>query len=670
MAQAEVGLGNQATLTKIDKLRELNVGAEIPLPQLVAVGDQSSGKSSVLESITGFSFPRAAGLCTRYATQITCRRAAERSITISIISRPHADLATRFRLRQFMHKLPDMNNEKLIEIFDKASVAMGIQMSKTDATDGRSAFSQDILKIEISGPDQDHLTVIDVPGIFRVATPGLTTETDIVLVENMVKSYINDRRTIILAIVPSNVDIATQEILKLADKADPAGDRTMCVLTKPDLANEEASKDVIRDLVLGNSSNLKLGYHVVKNRGADDHDSTLTDCLVAESAFFMESAWTPIIDRCGNTSLKHRLRRLLMNISKQEMPHVKTDIEHNLQACKGKLEAMGPAREGDQAQRLFLTKLASTFQDVTMAALNGYYAGHKLFKTDPDLKLITRMMKLNEDFSNAFKDRGHKLSFGSGWVVDDNEDEDFGEEVFASSRGPELGTFGGNILATAFVEQTEKWEPLVLSHTSKAIVLVHDYIFQLLARLCPEEQVREQLWGGHLMDKLCDAYRNAMNHAHFLLGIERGGRPTTFNHYFSATLQRKRGDRLVKALEGKVKGFLSNNEKCVALSDVKNYAQNKNNASHVCEDILDTLTSYYKVSRKRFVDVICQQVVFHFLLEGEQSPLKVMGPELVMCLSLDELEIIAGEDSESQRQRKALVERKERLETALKVLRT
>ncbi|KAK8133472.1 hypothetical protein PG984_005484 [Apiospora sp. TS-2023a] len=244
------------------------------------------------------------------------------------------------------------------------------------------------------------------------------------------------------------------------------------------------------------------------------------------------------------------------------------------------------------------------------------------------------------------------------------------EEVFASSRGPELGTFGGNVLATAFVEQTEKWEPLVLSHTSKAIVLVHDYIFQLLARLCPEEQVREQLWGGHLMDKLCDAYRNAMDHAHFLLGIERGGRPTTFNHYFNATLQRKRGDRLVKALEGKVKGFLSNNEKCVALSDVKNYAQNKNNASQVCEDILDTLTSYYKVSRKRFVDVICQQVVFHFLLEGEQSPLKVMGPELVMGLSLDELETIVGEDSESQRQRKALVERKERLETALKVLRT
>lgn len=76
-------LGSKATLTKIDKLRELNVGSIIPLPQLVVVGDQSSGKSSVLESLTGFSFPRAAGLCTRYATQITCCHDPVKGVNIS-----------------------------------------------------------------------------------------------------------------------------------------------------------------------------------------------------------------------------------------------------------------------------------------------------------------------------------------------------------------------------------------------------------------------------------------------------------------------------------------------------------------------------------------------------------------------------------------------------------
>ncbi|KAK8038601.1 interferon-induced GTP-binding protein Mx2 [Apiospora rasikravindrae] len=605
-----------------------------------------------------------------------------------------------------------MNDKELIKVFEEANVAMGIRMSKSDTNDGRSAFSQDILKIEICGPNQEHLTVIDVPGIFRVATPGLTTENDIVLVENMVKSYMNDRRTIILAIVPCNVDLATQEILKLAETADPTGARTMGVLTKPDLATEEASKDTIRDLVLGKGSNLKLGYHVVKNRGADDHSSTLSQRFASEEAFFIDHTWSAIKDHCGITLLKLRLRGLLMNISKQEIPHVKTDIEHRLQACKGKLDAMGPARADEQSQRQYLGKLATRFQEVTGAALNGYYASDKLFKTDPGLKLVTKMMKLNEDFSNLFKERGHKLGFGPKWSDDEAEEGSFAtktgslpfevplakypelldilqeddyecpsssetpimgqiEDVYASSRGPELGTFGGAVLATVFEEQTEKWEPLVLSHTSRAIVVVHDYIFELLAKLCPEDQVREQLWDAILMDRLCDTYRRAMAHAHWLLGIERGGRPTTFNHYFNATLQRKRGERMVEALEEltvELRGY--EDRRYVDVESIKSHAQSKDNAHQVCEDILDTLMSYYKISRKRFVDVICQQVILYFLLEGEVSPLKVMGSDMVMSLTEDQLELIAGEDVDTKQQRMALERQKESLVTALRVLRT
>lgn len=159
-----------------------------------------------------------------------------------------------------------------------------------------------------------------------------------------------------------------------------------------------------------------------------------------------------------------------------------------------------------------------------------------------------------------------------------------------------------------------------------------------------------------------------MTHANWLLGIERGGRPTTFNHHFNATLQQKRGERMVEALVSMARPVKGGAE-YVSIEDIRSHAQDQNNAHQVCEDILDTLVSYYKVSSKRFVDVVCQQVVMHFLLEGEENPLKVLGPELVMGLKPDELETIAGEDSESKRQRKALESRKERLEAALKVLR-
>lgn len=70
-------------------------------------------------------------------------------------------------------------------------------------------FSEDVLKIEVFGPNEDYLTVIDVPGIFRTTTEGITTEDYIELVRGMVESYIKYQRTIILAVIPSNVDVTT-----------------------------------------------------------------------------------------------------------------------------------------------------------------------------------------------------------------------------------------------------------------------------------------------------------------------------------------------------------------------------------------------------------------------------------------------------------------------------
>jgi GTPase SAR1 family protein len=79
------GIGNQVLLDKIDKLFANNVGDYVDLPQLIVVGDQSSGKSSILEGLIDFPFPRDAGLCTRFATQIIFRRSNDSSMNVSII---------------------------------------------------------------------------------------------------------------------------------------------------------------------------------------------------------------------------------------------------------------------------------------------------------------------------------------------------------------------------------------------------------------------------------------------------------------------------------------------------------------------------------------------------------------------------------------------------------
>lgn len=55
----------------VDKLRRTGLSGVVELPQLIVCGDQSSGKSSVLEAITEIPFPRKENLCTRFATEVS-----------------------------------------------------------------------------------------------------------------------------------------------------------------------------------------------------------------------------------------------------------------------------------------------------------------------------------------------------------------------------------------------------------------------------------------------------------------------------------------------------------------------------------------------------------------------------------------------------------------------
>jgi hypothetical protein len=79
-----------------------------------------------------------------------------------------------------------------------------------------STFSEDILKIELSGPRRENLSIIDTPGIFRRPVEGRTTGKDMTLVKKMVESYIEDERTIILAVLPAGEDEENWEILSVS----------------------------------------------------------------------------------------------------------------------------------------------------------------------------------------------------------------------------------------------------------------------------------------------------------------------------------------------------------------------------------------------------------------------------------------------------------------------
>ena len=116
---------------------------------------------------------------------------------------------------------------------------MGLEQRRKGSQDQRrkeskKAFSRDVLHLEIAGPIEDHLSIIDVPGTFKLTTEGETDESDIEMVDQMVHDYMKNPRSVMLTVVPANVDIATQDIVQKAEKLDPEGVRTFGVLTKPD----------------------------------------------------------------------------------------------------------------------------------------------------------------------------------------------------------------------------------------------------------------------------------------------------------------------------------------------------------------------------------------------------------------------------------------------------
>ncbi|KAI1874809.1 uncharacterized protein JN550_002238 [Neoarthrinium moseri] len=741
---AEIASGNVATLTKVDKLREL-IGTRISLPQIVAVGDQSAGKSSVLEGITGFAFPRGAELCTRYATQITCCRQPEQSVTVSIIPHQDATDVEKNRLKQFREALTDMDDEKLAAIFTKANAAMGIQISSDEnnetVTTAFPAFSEHILKIEICGPGQEHFTVIDVPGIFRRETAGLTTERDINLVRKMVKKFMSNERTIILAIIPSNVDAATQEILKLAKEVDPTMTRTMGVLTKPDLNIERATQKIAIDHVTGKRSDLTMGYYIVKNRGSDDDKKSLKECQRDEAQFFAQEPWSILqsTGRAGTSALKIQVRKVLSNLIKSEFPKLKQEVSSELEHLHKRRDAMGVSRNNPQAQRALLSTICTRFQSSVRDGLDANYMTNKSLFSHDSLRLITRVLELSEIYSEIMTKQGRtrrsenelendksELIADAESCIDANSKDDsitsgvdsdirlviphafkqhidgksskavnlndfpeldsilklddslhVGDEdimtyirsMYNQSRSADLASFGGWLLASLFKEQSKNWEPLTLQYVSIAICFVHHFMKEALHDACLDKAIFETLWNDLLIEGLQSAYARAMNHAKFLLQVDQGGRPYTLNHYFNDNLQKAHSQRLTAKTKGSQVTSKDGDQAFISVEKLKNIVINKANSEHACEHIHDVLQSYYKVAMKRFVDNVFQQAVDHFLLIGDESPLKIFTPELIMSLDDEQLEMIAGEDISVKAQRDKLDADIADFKAALNVLR-
>lgn len=123
-------------------------------------GDQSAGKSSVLEALTEIPFPRNDNLCTRFAIEIILRRATNDVITVKVIPDDQRPPKERASIEAFKESISDF--EELPLLMDKATALIGINNKSTSKS---RAFAKDVLSIEIGGRSRPQLTLVDLLGL-------------------------------------------------------------------------------------------------------------------------------------------------------------------------------------------------------------------------------------------------------------------------------------------------------------------------------------------------------------------------------------------------------------------------------------------------------------------------------------------------------------------------
>lgn len=153
------------------------------MPQICVMGDQSSGKSSVLEALSGIPFPRGTGLVTRCPIRMVMKRARSGESWSALVSTSTSTNPVSARDVQDLNAIIDRLMQELCA--------------------GPNSFSTEGVIVELISPDACDLTVVDLPGIIRTITAG-QSKSAIEQVNRMIKSYLQDKRTIILAVIPAN----------------------------------------------------------------------------------------------------------------------------------------------------------------------------------------------------------------------------------------------------------------------------------------------------------------------------------------------------------------------------------------------------------------------------------------------------------------------------------
>ncbi|TBU24235.1 P-loop containing nucleoside triphosphate hydrolase protein [Dichomitus squalens] len=448
LLSTDYGKSSKELIEFVGELRSLGAHIDLELPRIVVIGNQSAGKSSLVEAISGISVPRDAGTCTRCPME--CRLAyvpSEWSCQIKIrweydekdkryeevsevdfgaLLTDKAKVEPMLRRAQAAVLNPHVLKDDFVDMSDEKLRAPKIAGRKP------LLFSRNVVCVELAGPDLVDLSFVDLPGIVQNADAEIVK-----LVEDLVTSYIQGT-SLILVTLPMSDDIENQKAARLAKLADPQGLRTIGVMTKPDMLTAGATKarSLWLEVLEGRRHPLRHGYYCTRQPDDDERTRGITtaEARAAESAFFQNTTpWCESThrDRFGTTYLVQNISSLLTQIIRESLPVLIDQVATQLESCNAQLAKLPPAITTEPTA--YVVELVTEFSTELAQSVRG---------SPTNTALVQSTRRIYGSFKHAirssappfvpYKDATHAPRDISKYVRVDAQDRSAGKKSFGN----------------------------------------------------------------------------------------------------------------------------------------------------------------------------------------------------------------------------------------------
>jgi GTPase SAR1 family protein len=625
----------QYELSKTFKsLKKLGLEGDCEMPQLVIVGMQSSGKSSVLERISRVRLPTDN---TRSVTEVMLHRrlSPDAKITYESLS-SNSGQETLFTSDVKPEELA-VNN--LFPVTGK--IHKNFLKEKADATPKGY-----VLKIEIAGSKYPDMTLIELPGL-RIPGKDESSEEDS-FVHVLAEKYMKNKASLILAVVSAKIGYQQQEeVLKLAERFDPTHKRTIGIITHTDtLQRNSEQENTFIELVRNQKAQLKLGWHALWNGASHDRHSSEELCNKKEMVCFCNGAWATVPTCCvGLGALQTRLNRAVFDCMKQYIPDMAGNVEKTISENNAKLEKLGPSRTTIQEKRAYLLGVGSKCERIMAQALNGMYSDG-FFTSEAHIgahdfrKLRSVVRELNDDFAEAMELRGaHRIIVHSdagfqnkdtfkreanpyldGWEPVYITRKAFEAEVAEQarrSRGVEIpGHINQRLIESLFRTHSKPWEELARRHVMTVGEAVEHFV-HLLFEYLVDDQVLSALSHsilGPALNKMKDTLSEKLQE---LTAFMKQGHPQLLGQIYLTQIQKSQSKRQFQDLRRRLGLPLSPNQnpstKTISLGDLMRATSSPEPQStqFSAAEIIDQMQAYYDVSQMQIVTPMEMAFVHH-----------------------------------------------------------